>query len=130
MEKYKKIKTDDKRIEMFKNLNIKKSVSKTLLCLSTEEGVSSTTICQLTGLKQPEVSNAIKCLEESNWVSVTEVKSKKAGRPIKYYRLLISKEEIYETIEKNARKEVTERTECVERLKELVKDNGSIDDLD
>lgn len=107
-------------IELFRKINISRPIALTLASLAKGGEVSSRTIETLSGLRQPEVSIAIKYLRENNWISVREEKkSKSKGRPIKLYRLIVPMDCIISKIEEEIIAENRIMLRNIERLKNL-----------
>ena len=89
-------------VELLRRLNINRPVAFTLACLSKGEEISSQCIEMVSGLRQPEVSIAMRYLRENNWVDMREEKKNQGkGRPVKLYKLMVSMETIIDTIEEN-----------------------------
>lgn len=112
-------KITERKIELYKKLGINKPVAKALICLSQDREVTSSIIERETSLKQPEVSNAVKYLVAHNWISVTEVKGKKAGRPVKYYKLIRTRDDIFKCIEEKEMERTREMLRTIDELKSL-----------
>jgi predicted transcriptional regulator len=72
-------------------------------------------------LRQPEVSIAMKELEERDWVNEREEKKVGKGRPYKIYSLKVGFNDIIAQLENQQRKTVDEAQLKIERLKELGK---------
>lgn len=123
MEKKNSRKLMDKKVQMFKRLNVNKSVSMTLICLSENGEATSKMIEGMTGLKQPEVSNAVKELTRLKWIASTKVRTPTAGRPVKYYRLAKPITEIIDMLEKKERERINATYATIEHLKELLTEN-------
>src|SRR5664279_4906233 len=89
-------------VELLRKLNINRPVAFTLACLSNGEEISSQSIEMVSGLRQPEVSIAMRYLRENNWVDMREKKKNMGkGRPVKLYKLIVPMEAIIDTIEDN-----------------------------
>ncbi len=72
-----------------------------------------------TGLRQPDVSLAMKELKERNWINEREGKKPSKGRPHKIYSLKIGFDKIVLQLEKHHEKEIDKLLAKIERLKEL-----------
>jgi predicted transcriptional regulator len=78
-------------VELLRRLNINRPVAYTLACLSKGDEISSQCIEMVSGLRQPEVSIAMRYLRENNWVEMREEKKNQGkGRPVKLYKLTVS----------------------------------------
>ena len=107
-------------VELLRRLNINRPVAFTLACLSKGEEISSKSIEMVSGLRQPEVSIAMRYLRENNWVDMREEKKNQGkGRPVKLYKLLVPMETIIDSIEENVMAESRTVLQNIERLKNL-----------
>ena len=107
-------------VELLRRLNINRPVALTLACLSRGEEISSQCIEMVSGLRQPEVSIAMRYLRENDWIDMREErKSQGKGRPVKLYRLTVPMENIINTIEENVIAESRTVLQNIERLKTL-----------
>ena len=107
-------------VELLRRLNINRPVAFTLACLSKGEEISSQSIEMVSGLRQPEVSIAMRYLRENNWIYMREEKKNQGkGRPVKLYKLTVSMEIIIDTIEENVMAESRTVLQNIERLKNL-----------
>ena len=105
-------------IELFRKINVSRPIALTLACLAKGREISSQSIEMLSGLRQPEVSIAMRYLRENNWIDVREEKkSKGKGRPIKLYRLTVPMDQIISKIEE----EIIAESRLVLRNIELLK---------
>ncbi len=107
-------------VELLRRLNINRPVALTLACLSKGEEISSQCIEMVSGLRQPEVSIAMRYLRENDWVDMREEKKNQGkGRPVKLYKLTVRMETIINTIEENVLAESKAVLQNIERLKNL-----------
>jgi predicted transcriptional regulator len=107
-------------VELLRRLNINRPVAFTLACLSKGEEISSQCIEVVSGLRQPEVSIAMRYLRENSWVDMREEKKNQGkGRPVKLYKLTVPMETIIDTIEENVMAESRDVLQNIERLKNL-----------
>src|SRR4030042_7023735 len=87
-------------IELFRRINVSRPIALTLACLAKGREISSQSIEMVSGLRQPEVSVAMRYLRENNWINIREEKkSNGKGRPIKLYRLTVPMDRIVSKIE-------------------------------
>ncbi len=70
-----------------------------------------------TGLRQPEISIAMRELKQRGWISEREEKKPGKGRPYKIYSLKVGFDEIIARIEKQHRKAADEAQSRIERLR-------------
>lgn len=107
-------------VELLRRLNINRPVALTLACLSKGEEISSQRIEMVSGLRQPEVSIAMRYLRENDWVDMREEKKNQGkGRPVKLYKLTVRMETIINAIEENVMAESKAVLQNIERLKHL-----------
>jgi len=107
-------------VELLRRLNINRPVAFTLACLSKGEEISSQSIEMVSGLRQPEVSIAMRYLRENNWINMREEKKNLGkGRPVKLYKLTVPMEMIIDSIEENVMAESRNVLQNIERLKNL-----------
>jgi predicted transcriptional regulator len=107
-------------VELLRRLNINRPVALTLACLSKGEEISSQCIEMVSGLRQPEVSIAMRYLRENDWVYIREEKKNQGkGRPVKLYKLTVRMETIIDSIEENVMAESRTVLQNIERLKSL-----------
>lgn len=107
-------------VELLRKLNVSRPVALTLACLSKGEEISSQCIEMVSGLRQPEVSIAMRYLRENDWVDMREEKKNQGkGRPIKLYKLTVQMETIINAIEENIMAESKAVLQNIERLKNL-----------
>jgi predicted transcriptional regulator len=107
-------------IELFRKINISRPIALTLACLAKGREISSQSIEIVSGLRQPEVSVAMRYLRENNWINIREEKkSKGKGRPIKLYRLTVPMDRIVSKIEEEIIAESRLVLRNIERLKHI-----------
>jgi predicted transcriptional regulator len=112
--------TEYEMVELLRKLNINRPVALTLACLSKGEEITSQSIEIIAGLRQPEVSIAMRYLRENNWVDMREEKKNQGkGRPVKLYKLTVEMDTIISTIEENVMAESKAVLQNIERLKNL-----------
>ena len=104
---------------MFSGLS--RPVSRTLVYLKKVDTAKSIGLERGTGLRQPEVSIAMRELKPLDWVDESEEKKPGKGRPFKIYSLKVGFKDIIEELEKQQRRAIDETHARVERLKELGK---------
>ncbi len=107
-------------IELLQGLGVPRTEAISIACLVCGEEMTSQHIERASGLRQPEVSIAMRPLRENGWIEErSEKKNSDKGRPVKYYRLIVPFEEIVQNFEKKALKKNMEVVEALEQLKEL-----------
>jgi predicted transcriptional regulator len=107
-------------IELFRRINVSRPIALTLACLAKGREISSQSIEMISGLRQPEVSIAMRYLRENNWINIREEKkSKGKGRPVKLYRLTVPMDCIVSKIEEEIIAESKIVLRNIERLKHI-----------
>ncbi len=107
-------------VELLRRLNINRPVALTLACLSKGEEISSQCIEMVSGLRQPEVSIAMRYLLENDWIDMREEKKNQGkGRPVKLYKLTVQMETIINSIEEDIMAESKTVLQNIERLKNI-----------
>lgn len=112
--------SEHEMIELFRRINVSRPIALTLACLAKGREISSQSIEMVSGLRQPEVSVAMRYLRENNWIDIREEKkSKGKGRPVKLYRLTVPMDYIVSKIEEDIVAESTIVLRNIERLKHI-----------
>ena len=106
-------------INGLQGLGINKNVAKLITYLKNVKEGSSRDIEKATGMRQPEVSTAMRTLRGMGWILESDVKSLGKGRPSKIYALGASIEKIIEQFEAEKNQESAKTVEAIQRLKEL-----------
>ncbi len=107
-------------IELLQSLEVPRTEAISIACLVCADELTSQNIEQASGLRQPEVSIAMRPLRERGWISErNEKKNTDKGRPVKYYKLIVPFEDIVKTFESKALKKNLEMVDALEQLKGL-----------
>ncbi len=105
---------------LLQSLGLSKIVSKTVACLANTAEMTSRELEAAAGIRQPEVSAAMRVLRAKEWIVEREEKKKLGkGRPVKVYRLNILLRDIVETLEKEKISSEKEMMSDLGRLREL-----------
>jgi predicted transcriptional regulator len=99
------------------SLGMRRPIARILSYLKNGNEVTSVELERSTGLHQPEVSIAMKELEENGWINEREEKKPGKGRPYKVYSLKVGFDKIIAQIERQQRKVADEAQSRIERLK-------------
>ena len=113
---------DEKDLEFMQglqNLGVNRNVARLLTYLKDLKERSSRDIEVATGLRQPEVSIAMRTLREMGWVAEHEIKGDGKGRPLKIYALRATIDEIIEHYEAEKAQESAQTMMAIQRLKEI-----------
>ena len=121
MESTLKVLDDEDRefADILRRLGMQRNVAILITCLANVSEATSREIELGAGLKQPEVSIAMRALRGENWVSEREVKTGGKGRPLRIYSLSTPIGEIIKRLEDEKQKESAEAIENVQKLRDL-----------
>ncbi|MCX9015156.1 MAG: transcriptional regulator protein [Candidatus Methanoperedens sp.] len=114
-------KADEEFADTLIQLGLKRNVAKVLTYLKNIKEVTSRDLEMGSDLRQPEVSIAMRELEELNWISEREEKKPGKGRPYKIYQLNTNIDTIINYLEKEMKKESQLKMDNIKRLKQLSK---------
>jgi len=114
-------KADEEFADTLIELGLKRNVAKVLTYLKNVKDVTSRDLEMGSDLRQPEVSIAMRELEELGWIGEREEKKPGKGRPYKIYKLETNIESIIEHLEAQKKKESQAMMASIKRLKELTK---------
>lgn len=111
---------DEKIVEVLTNLGMSRTTSLALACLrDSEKAEMARNIEVKTGLRQPEVSIAMKELAEKGWVNVSKQKKAGKGRPINLYILRVKFSDIISYIENKQKGKFSESKTLIDKLIKL-----------
>jgi predicted transcriptional regulator len=113
---------DEKDFEFIRglqNLGMNRNVASLVTYLKDVTEGSSRDIEIATGMRQPEVSIAMQTMRAMNWVAEHEIKGDGKGRPMKFYALRSTIDEIIGYYEAKKSQEAAQTMEAIQRLKEL-----------
>ena len=106
--------------DVLTSLGLSRPIAKTLSYLKDLKEATSVELERVTGLRQPEVSIAMRELKERDWISEREEKKPGKGRPFKIYSLKMDFKEIIAYFEKQKMKEFNEIQSNINRLKDSI----------
>ena len=112
---------DEETVEILISSGMSRPVAGTLTYLKKVDTATSIDLERVTGLRQPEVSIAMKELTPLDWIDESEEKKPGKGRPNKVYSLKVGFKDIIAHIENQHKKTIDEARVNIERLKELGK---------
>jgi predicted transcriptional regulator len=101
------------------SLGVNGNVARLITYLMSVNEASSRDIEVATGLRQPEVSIAMRTLRERGWVREREIKGDGKGRPVKIYSPGATIDEIINFYEEEKNRESVRTMVAIQRLKEL-----------
>ncbi len=108
-------------IEALRNLGMSRNVATTMAYLVNVDKASSREIEISTGLRQPEISLAIRLMHNQSWISVRSEKKPGKGRPTKIYSLEVVVDEIISYYENKIYKESRATISAINKLKVMSK---------
>ena len=108
-------------IVTLRNLGMSRNVATTMAYLINVGKASSRDIEISTGLRQPEVSLAIRLMCNQSWVDVYSEKKPGKGRPIKIYSLVAPVDEIISYYEDKIYKESQATISAIKQVKVMSK---------
>ena len=106
--------------DVLTSLGLSRPIAKTLSYLKDLKEATSVELERVTGLRQPEVSIAMRELKERDWINEREEKKPGKGRPFKIYSLKMDFKEIIAYFEKQKMKEFNEIQSNINRLKDSI----------
>jgi predicted transcriptional regulator len=108
---------DEKIADALISLGISRTVARALSYLQNVNETTSIELERGTGLRQPEISIAMRELKQRDWINEREEKKLGKGRPNKVYSLKVGFDKIIAQIEKQQRKAADEVRSRIERLR-------------
>jgi len=106
-------------VQGLESLGMNRNVARLITYLKDVKEGSPRDIETATGMRQPEVSIAMRTLREMDWVAEHEIKSDGKGRPMKIYALRSTIDEIIGYYEAKKSQDAAQTIEAIQRLKEL-----------
>ncbi|NIU48147.1 MAG: ArsR family transcriptional regulator [Thermoplasmata archaeon] len=86
---------------------------------SKENWATSKDIEKATRLRQPEVSIAVRDLEDRGWVERDSLKRESKGRPINIYRMSVDLDQVYSAIESDEKLKIRRVETNLRNIREL-----------
>jgi len=111
--------TDMEFIETLRSLGVPRNVAALIAFLGGVQEASSREVETATGLRQPEVSIAMRTMRENGWVQERDLKREGKGRPTKVYALSVPMDLIIKHFEDRKIAESARMMDSIKRLKEL-----------
>ena len=108
-------------IETLRNLGMSRNVATTMAYLMNVDEASPREIEISTGLRQPEISLAMRLMCDKSWVSMRSEKKSGKGRPMKIYSLATPVDEIIGYYEDKIYKESQATILTIKKLKVMSK---------
>ena len=114
--------SDEEISDILISSGLSRPVARTLAYLQKVDTATSIDLERGTGLRQPEVSIAMRQLKPLDWIDENEEKKPGKGRPNKIYSLKVGFKDIIAHLEKKQKKEIDDGMASIKLLKELVRD--------
>jgi len=106
------------------NIGLKRNLAKALVYLANVNESVSRNIELGAGLRQPEVSIAMRELRERGWIEEWEQKKEGKGRPLKCYRLSVELCDIIDHLDDSRKRGAQQDEETIATLRSLSRTIG------
>jgi predicted transcriptional regulator len=106
-------------IEALEAVGVRRNVAAIIVYLKDLDEATSRDIEKGCGLRQPEVSMAMRTLREKGWIAEHEVKGSGKGRPMRLYKLTVPIEDVIGHYEEKKCNESARAMQSIQRLKEI-----------
>jgi len=110
---------DRDTIEALRTVGVKRNVAIIIVYLKDLDETTARDIEKGSGLRQPEVSIAMRTLREKGWIAEREQKGSGKGRPTRLYKLTMPIEDIIGHYEEKKLNESSRAMQSIQRLKEI-----------
>ena len=107
---------EEEFIGLLTDIGLNKNIAQLLVYLSELKRASSHDIEHGTGLRQPDVSNALKYLVERGWIERRKSLVKSKGRPVSIWNLVLPFDQILDIIIYEKQQELQTHMEMVQRV--------------
>lgn len=108
---------EEEFVSLLVRIGTKQTIAKTLVLLARLKTATSREIENGADLRQPEVSVAVKYLEEKGWVENRESVTPTKGRPIKIWTLKVPVRNILDAISREKQDELKARIEMIGKVR-------------
>lgn len=112
---------DEKIADALISLGMSRPAARIPTYLQDIDEAKSTELEKGTGLRQPEISIAMKQLKERDWINEREEKRPGKGRPYKVFSLKVGFSEIVDQLDRQHKNATAEVQAKIERLKEITR---------
>ena len=110
----------DDTIRALASTGMPKGIARTLAYLSSrDDWATSKDIEKATRLRQPEVSIAVRDLEDRGWVERDSLKRESKGRPINIYRMSVQLDKVYSSIEAQEKVKINRVETNLKQIRDL-----------
>ena len=111
---------EEEFVNLLIEIGTKQTIAKALVFLANVKKATSREIERGTDLRQPEVSLAIKYMDEQGWIKSNEIPSDKKGRPVRNYALAIPVPDIMTCIEKQKKAEANNQLSLIKKMRSYI----------
>jgi predicted transcriptional regulator len=112
---------EEEFVSLLTGTGTRKNVARGLVFLAgTPEATSHAIECG-TGLRQPEVSIAMRYMMKQGWIESRESHAEGVGRPVRIYRLAKPITEILDGIERNKEEEANHHLQLIRKLQDYIR---------
>ncbi len=108
---------DEEIADALISLGMSRPIARVLSYIQNKNEVTSVELERESGLRQPEVSIAMRELKGRGWINERENKKPGKGRPYKVYSLKVGFDKIVDELERQQRKVADEARSRIERLR-------------
>jgi predicted transcriptional regulator len=110
---------DQELIEALETVGVRRNVATIIVYLKDLDETTTRDIEKGSGLRQPEVSIAMRTFREKGWITEREVKGSGKGRPTRLYKLTVPIDDIIGHYEEMKLNESSRAMQSIQRLKEI-----------
>ena len=110
---------DQELVKALEAVGVRRNVATIIVYLKNLDEATSKGIEKGSGLRQPEVSIAMRTLRQKGWIVKREVRSGGKGRPMRLYKLTIPIDDIIGYYEEMKRNESSRAMQSIQKLKEI-----------
>jgi len=111
---------EEEFVNLLIEIGTRRNVARMLVYLANIKEATSRDIERGTDLRQPEVSIAIKYLEEQGWIKRWKTPSDKKGRPVWNYALAVPVPTIMASIEKKKKIEANNQLALIKKMRSYI----------
>lgn len=113
-------KNEEEVIRLLMDSGMKRPAATVLVYLANIPEADSREIERSTDLRQPEVSIAVKYLEERGWITGRMAPSDKKGRPVRVYSPAVPFGAVLESIAQEMKDEAERKLALIRKMREMV----------
>ena len=110
---------DNEIVNILTRTGIVRNTAKVFVAIKELDNPDTKQIMQFTGIMQPQISVAVRQLIDMEYVESKTDQTENRGRPISYFSLKKSIDEIISDIEETVQRKIDAEKQDIERLREL-----------